>query len=112
MKNQTKNKGIQSFYQINQQQDLLLYLIEKELHEAKIRTELENIGFVYEVLFINDLGDLILSMVGIEIREDDLWNWYQNLIEEYSNELDINNRETYKEPSLKVYYELKKGYKV
>ena len=54
------------------EQDLLLFLIEKELYETKMKSELDRIGFINESLFIHDLGDLILSLVGVKDRGDDV----------------------------------------
>ena len=101
-----KREGALPFFRIYPEQDLLLFLIEKELHETKMKSELDKIGFINESLFVHDLGDLILSLVGVKERGDDVWKWYYQLIDSHAENLEIGNRDSVFEQSCKVYFEL------
>ena len=105
-----EREGTLPFFKIYPKQDLLLFLIKKELHETKMMLELNRIGLINETLFVHDLGDLILSLVGIKGRDDELWQWYYSLIDSYAKDFEINNRDSVFEQSCRVYFELiKKG---
>jgi len=102
-----EREDMPSFFKLYPEHDLLLFLIEKELHDTKMRLGLEQLGFSNEYLFVHDLGDLILSLVGIKGRSDELWSWYHELIKAYAQKLEIGNYDAAFEQSCKVYFELK-----
>jgi len=103
-----EREGTLPFFRIYPEQDLLLFLIEKELHETKMKSDLYKIGFINETLFAHDLGDLILSLAGVKGRGDDVWKWYYALIDSHTQKLEVGNRDSIFEQSCRVYFELKK----
>jgi len=106
MKINLEREGKLPFFKIYPEQDLLLFLIKKELYETKMKSELDRIGFINESLFVHDLGDLILSLVGIKERGDDIWEWYYQMIDAHTKNLDIQSHDSVFEQSCRVYFEL------
>jgi len=61
------------FFKLSENQDLILFLIKKELQGTKLMQELNRVGFDAS-LFSPDLGAVILSLMGFKHRTDELWD--------------------------------------
>ncbi|MEO9485474.1 MAG: hypothetical protein ABJG47_18585 [Ekhidna sp.] len=94
------------FFKLSDSQDLILFLIKKELQGTKFVQELDRVGFDPSV-FCPDLGVVILSLVGFENRSDELWNWYSEVVDVFAEKVDLWNRDTVQELALDVYLELR-----
>ena len=58
------------FFKLSSTQDLILFLIKKELQGTKFVYELDKIGFDCSIFSI-DLGAVILSLLGFRNRTDE-----------------------------------------
>ena len=67
--------------------DLIIYLIKAELKNTRFTNQLEQIGFDTSLSSL-DFGGLILELAGFSNRNDELFDWYNQLVEDYSNRLD------------------------
>ena len=66
--------------------DTVLYLLQEELKAAKHFNVLADIGFS-DSSFQPYLGPVILNYMGFEQRDDELTQFYTELIDEYANKL-------------------------
>ncbi|MEP2508897.1 MAG: hypothetical protein ABJH72_06045 [Reichenbachiella sp.] len=105
MKAEIETKDI-PFFKLSSNQDLLLFLIKKELQGTKFTKELDRIGFDHS-LFCIDLGVVILSLMGFENRSDDLWGWYYRIMDSYADKVDLYDTRTAHELALDFYLELR-----
>lgn len=94
------------FFKLSTSQDLILYLIKKELQDNKLAQEFDRLGFD-SMLFSMDLGDLILSFMGFQARGDKFWNDYQGLVHIHAAKVDLTNPETASEQALELYLTLR-----
>ncbi len=94
------------FYQLSERQDLILFLIKKELQGTKFTRELDRLGFDTG-LYCSDLGVVILSLAGFKGRTDDLWDWFIKMMDAFAEKVDLWDSETAKEAALDVYLELR-----
>lgn len=87
--------------------ELALYLIQTEFRNKKLSEKLEQIGF--DASFYSfDFGALILNLTGFEMRTDELYEWYNKLLEGYIGRLDqvANKNESIHEHAFNFYLDL------
>ncbi len=94
------------FYTLSDSQDLILFLITKELEGTKFTRELDRLGFDSAV-YSSDLGIVILSLVGFTSRTDELWDWFTPMMDSFAEKVDIWDHGTARELALDVYMELR-----
>ncbi len=94
------------FFKLSTSQDLILFLIKKELQGTKLTNELDRIGFDHS-LYSPDLGDIILSLVGFGRRGDEIWNWYYELVQTHIEKVDLSEPETASERALEMHFALR-----
>ena len=94
------------FYKLSDSQDLILFLIKKELQGTKFMGELDRLGFDTSV-YCSDLGVVILSLAGFTGRTDALWDWYMQMMDSYAEKVDLWDTESARELALDVYVELR-----
>ena len=94
------------FFRVPAYQDLLLFLIQKELQGTKLTMELERIGFDHS-LYAPDLGDVILSLAGFEYRNDALWDWYFSLVDEYAGRVELGNQASAQEQAFEMFLKVR-----
>jgi len=95
------------FY-LSEEQDLLLFLIRKELLGTKLMIIVEDINLQNAHYYDIELGKIILSLLGFKERSDDLWKWYHSVIKSHSENLILGNKDSSFEQSCRAYFELKK----
>lgn len=93
-------------FKLSSNQDLILFLIKKELQGTKFINELDKIGFDSS-LFCIDLGEVILSLIGFQNRTDELWAWYDETLDLYASKVDLWSNSTTHELTLDFYLELR-----
>jgi hypothetical protein len=72
--------------------ELALYLIKIELRNRKFFSGLEDMGL--DTSFLSyDLSSLILNLVGFEIRTDQDFEWYNQLLEKKLSEIALRETE-------------------
>ncbi|MEP4090948.1 hypothetical protein [Reichenbachiella sp.] len=98
------------FFRLSSSHDLTLFLIQKELQGTRFTKELERIGFDHSI-FSSDLGDVILSLIGFISRNDDLWIWYYEVLNSYSDKVDLRDNNSSRELALEFYFELNNKFK-
>ncbi len=108
MKTQIEADNLPMF-KLSSSQDLILFLIKKELQGTKFINELDKIGFDSSVFCI-DLGEVILSLMGFQNRTDELWAWYDKTLDSYASKVDLWNNSTTRELTLNFYLELRARY--
>ena len=94
------------FYKLSDSQDLILFLIKKELQGTKFTRELDRLGFDTGV-YCSDLGVVILSLAGFTGRNDALWDWFMKMLDSYAEKVDLWDTDTARELALDVYLELR-----
>ena len=94
------------FFKLSDSQDLILFLIRKELQETKFMRELDRIGFDTSV-YCSDLGVVILSLAGFRGRTNELWDWYLSMLDSYAEKVDMRDSDEAGELALDVYLELR-----
>lgn len=94
------------FYKLSDSQDLILFLIKKELQGTKFTRELDRLGFDTAV-YCSDLGVVILSLAGFTGRTDALWDWFMKMLDSYAEKVDLWDTDTARELALDVYLELR-----
>ncbi len=94
------------FFKLSDSQDMILFLIKKELQGTKFTVELGNVGFDTS-LYSPDLGVLILSLMGFGVRTDELWNWYFDKLFTYSEKVDLGDVDAVRELAFEFYLELR-----
>lgn len=94
------------FYKLSDNQDLILFLIQKELQGSKFTYELDRLGFDTSV-YGPDFGVVILSLIGFSSRSDELWDWYYQMVESFVDKVDLWNSETSRRLAMDVYFELR-----
>ncbi|MEM6644173.1 MAG: hypothetical protein AAF616_14425 [Bacteroidota bacterium] len=94
------------FYKLSDSQDLILFLIKKELQGTKFTRELDRLGFDTGV-YCSDLGVVIMSLVGLTGRTDELWGWFIPMMDSYAEKVDLWDHGTTQELALDVYLELR-----
>ena len=93
-------------FKLSDNQDLILFLIKKELQGTKFTQELDRLGFDAS-LYSSDLGAVILSLVGFKRRTDELWDWFMPMMDRYAEKVDLHEPDTARELALNVYLELR-----
>lgn len=88
-------------------QDLILHLIRKELQDAKFVNELNRLGFGSSI-FAADLGVVILSLVGFANPIDELWEWYFQRLNAYTEQIDLEDNASVDGLAMEFYLELKR----
>lgn len=94
------------FFRLSSHQDLVLFLIKKELQGTKFTNELNKLGFDAST-FSTDLGSVILSLTGFRNRTDELWEWYYKMVDAFADQVDLQDHATAREAALNVYLELR-----
>jgi len=94
------------FYKLSDSQDLILFLIKKELQGSKFTRELDRLGFDSGV-YCSDLAVVILSLAGFTGRTDELWDWFMKMLDSYAEKVDLWDTDTARELALDVYLELR-----
>ncbi len=94
------------FFKLSHDQDLILFLIKKELQGTKFAKELDRIGFDQST-FCPDLGVVIMSLVGFKERSDTLWEWYMEVMDAFADQVDLWDSRTAHELALDFYIELR-----
>ncbi len=94
------------FFKLSDSQDLILFLIKKELQGTKFTMELTRLGFDSAV-YSSGLGVVILSLVGFSSRSDELWDWFVKMIDSFAEKVDLMDGATAHELALDVYFELR-----
>jgi hypothetical protein len=86
--------------------EIAVYLIKAELKNRKFMRGLEQVGF--DTTFCSlDFGSLILKLIGFEIRSDETYEMYNQMLEACVDKLDQNeNDESLSEISFKFYVDL------
>lgn len=97
------------FFRLPPEQDLLLFLIQKELQGTRFTNELEQAGFDTS-RYHPDLGAVILSLLGHSERTDALWAWYFEIVEGAAERVDLSSPETAQVAAIEVLQQLTKGY--
>lgn len=105
MKSQIKTVDL-SFCKFSDNQDLILFLIQRELFENKLIQELDHFG--YGEFYYPDLYELIFSLMGFKGNQDDFSHHYFNLINSYSVKINLSKSETLVEQTMACYLALKK----
>lgn len=93
-------------YKLSDSQDLMLFLIQKELQGTKFTMELDRLGFDTSV-YCSDLGVVILSLAGCSGRDDDLWEWFMSMMDAFAERVDLSDTDTARMLALDVYLELR-----
>lgn len=93
------------FFTLSSHQDLVLFLIGKELQGTKFTGELDRVGFDSS-RFCTDLGTAILALMGFQKYNDELWHWYYETLERYAEKVDLWDHSTASEPALEFYLQL------
>lgn len=73
-----------------QEIDLTLFLIREELKSKKFTNDLENIGFDL-TFFSSDFSRIICSLIGLNNRTDEFYEWYDNEINIFCKEIDLSD---------------------
>ena len=94
------------FFKLSSNQDLILFLIKKELQGTKFVSELDRVGFDTSV-FCTDLGAVILSLMGFRTRTDELWEWYDKTLDLFMAKVDLWDSRSAHELALEFYMELR-----
>lgn len=86
--------------------ELALYLIQTEFKSRKLTDKLEQIGLDASH-YSFDFGSLILNLTGFRIRTDELYDWYNRLLERYLSVLDqAGDKEAIHEYAFNFYLDL------
>ncbi len=109
MKTQIEAESLPMF-KLSSNQDLILFLIKKELQGTKFINELDKIGFDSS-LFCIDLGKVILSLMGFQNRSDEMWEWYDQTLDSYLPKVNLWDNSTTRELALDFYLELRTKWK-
>ena len=91
-------------FQLSSHQDLILFLIKKELQGTKFVSELSKIGFDSSIFDI-DLGAVILSLLGFKRRTDE-WQWYYEKLDDFAEKVDLQDNSIVSEMAFSFYLEL------
>ena len=86
-------------------QELVLFLIQKELQGTKFLDELAQLGWENPT-FRTDLGEAILSLIGFKQRSSQLWEWFCESLEKYAVKIDLKNGTQQHEIALDFYIDL------
>lgn len=71
-------------------EEITLYLIKAELKHRKFTKGLEQIGF--DVTFCSlDFSSMILSLQGLERRTDETFEWYNEVLDRFTEKVDLKN---------------------
>jgi hypothetical protein len=70
--------------------ELVLYLIKEELKSNKLFNGLAKVGFE-DCYYQPHFGTLVLASAGFEEHSDDLYEFYLELISEYSEKIEADN---------------------
>jgi hypothetical protein len=84
--------------------EFILYLIKEELKSAKFFNGLARLGFG-DSYYESDLGTLVLAYCGFDTTPDELYEFYVDLIDRYSDKIEEDN-ETVMKYAFKVYIEI------
>jgi len=85
--------------------EMTIFLIGEELKNRKCMNTLEQVGFDTS-FFSGDLGVLILSLSGFDVRSDELYSWYTELLDTHCATFTPNDGKAWKQAALDVYLEL------
>lgn len=95
-----------ALFKITSRQGLIMFLIRKELKIAKFIHELGKLGFD-ATTFSFGLGEVILSLKGFHNPDDELWNWYYELLDiQVEKVMDLKDSSIFEELALELYVEL------
>lgn len=84
--------------------ELILYLIKEELKTVKLFNGLARVG-LDDCYYQSHFGTLVLAYMGFDERDDDLHNFYMDLIDKYSDKIEADNDSIMKY-AFKVYVEI------
>lgn len=98
---------LDNFFHLPLKEDLLLFLIQKELQGTRFTATLDKAGFDTS-LYQLDLGQVILTLAGFTERTDELWEWYYNMMEAAAEKVILDDHDTAREAAMEMYRELKR----
>jgi hypothetical protein len=75
--------------------ELILFMIREELKSTALFNGLARVG-LDDCYFQSHFGTLILAYMGFEERSDDLYEFYNDLIDKYSEKIEADNDVTMK----------------
>lgn len=99
----------QPLFKLSAQQDLILFLIEKELYGMKLVDGLVKLGFDSSYHY-PDLGIAILSLMGIEQLNDEVWDRYHELVKKYESRVSLSDGKANSQIVMEFYIELRAKY--
>lgn len=102
----TLNQPAFPHFYLPEEEDMLLFLIQKELQGTRFTNDLAKLGFDGS-LYSPDLGSVILSLAGINNRSDVVWNWYYTELDRLSEQVDLHDLKTARVTALEFYGLLK-----
>jgi hypothetical protein len=85
--------------------ELTIFLIREELKNRKFTKGLEKVGFDTSDCS-SDFSSLILALAGFQNRTDELYEWYFNQSEEYSEKFDLSDWKELNEQAFNFYIDL------
>lgn len=100
-----------SLFTLSDQQELLLFLIQKELQGNRFAQALAQLG-CHEPSFQTDLGKCILRLAGFEQYSNELWEWFCELVEQYATQIDLHQPNSQQAIVLAFYVDLQGRYEL
>lgn len=90
---------------IQPNQEIIVSLIEREFEGTKFVKELQRLGFDSSI-YTPDLCNIITRLMGIQTKEDDLWEWYFNRLDEHTDNFAFQNKKQLRHEAYLFYLEL------
>jgi hypothetical protein len=86
--------------------EIAVYLIKAEIKNRKFTKGLEQIGFDTTICMF-DFSSLILQLVGIDARTDEMFEFYNNLLESYVQKMELEKDDDHlNELAFSFYHEI------
>jgi len=90
--------------------DVILFLLQVEIKRVRVSQLCSPIGINSEFFYPN-LGTLILSLMDLPHRSETFMNWYEKKLHQWSQKVDLENKNNLAEFTLDFYHLLKKSKK-
>jgi len=90
--------------------DIVLFLLQVELKGVRV-SQLCTPIVINSYFFYPNLGTLILSLMDLPYRSETFMNWYEKKLHQWSQKVDLENKNNLAELTLDFYHLLKKSKK-
>ncbi|NMH89772.1 hypothetical protein [Flavivirga algicola] len=90
---------------IPEEAEFAIFIIRQELKSQKLTNSFDEMGFDGSIC-ISDFSELIFSMIGLNDRSDEFYEWYVGQLNSFCKEVDLSDGTTLSKQAFDFYVHL------